>query len=114
MSTVVFIAWAVSVWEFWGQDYQPQKCYLNREDLEKLPRGQVPPTTVSYSEYLKLTWLLYPKDKTGSEIGDKVSYVMQVVVDCSYSSQPSESFKGSSGYGTRHKHGTVAASLITL
>lgn len=31
-------------WEAWGQEHQSQRCYLNREDLEKLPREQVPPT----------------------------------------------------------------------
>lgn len=77
----------LSAWEAWGQEHQSQKCHLNREDLEKLPRGQFPSTTVSYSEYLKLTCLLYPEDRTGSGTGDKVSYVMRVVVDYSYREQ---------------------------
>lgn len=69
-------------WEAWGQEHQSQRCYLNREDLEKLPREQVPPTTVSYSEYLKVS-----RDRSGSRSRDKVLYVMQVVVDRSYREQ---------------------------
>lgn len=34
-----------SAWKAWGCEHQSQKWCLIREDLEKLPRGQVPPTT---------------------------------------------------------------------